>query len=880
MEGLFGLEVDGLAGLDGHALRAVAYGLTLSALDGIEERGHHGIHELGVSGCVLVVGVRDVSVGPLPVALVDGAEHIGGRHVPFVDEQVELLHIAVVALHIVAAGIVVHHHRNLPVGFHFIDEFQHVVAPLVEDILLIAGSVDAFVAQRETEDDVASEVANQVVVAVQQVVCRIAADADVGCVEGCRAATFLVAVDELLAIEVAIAFVVGGTLSVGDGRTEDRDAVLVDGSIDVVLHLVHVDGDGIGTGILIDVLRALSFLHFSEVIARRSAFESLDGKGIIVVQGKVHGLVHPLLRRCFRQGDFSLEDACSLVGDGGIASGDVAANVHRDGHDGDGGGSGVDGDACHTVLRHGEGRAARSAEGAIAIVEELDGLAIGLTGEGEVAGCEACIYLIYIITEHLERCVLGITAKLKAGEDERFFRSRTALILLHPHGADVSHAHQSLHGDEDVAVLVRVDVVTLQDVAKVAVVAFAADAGAGSGLTARPGALAGNGVEGTAVGIGVARAVDVEAVAMVGVEFCQAEGTHIAVVDEDVVLGCCLDGKVAQVVSRRVVVATCIDAVAVSLVHDDEASTGRLIRLVLDGKRLVGRNGITRTGARVDVVPIVAVRVLACRGMTAGVVVDFAEVEVHLLHEAELLVRAFQTGHLLYLHAVEVDHDAGTLLAYCQEDVAVPVGENVVGGQHLVVVAVVSVVTDAGARHHQLSLPDVLAAQLEVCRPGVCGRARAEEVEAVGFGRVESLEVDDAVVLSALQEDVVLRGTLDGEVAQEGCRRTLQAAVGIAVGGEARRELQAEVRLFIVGSQKVDGLRIGLVGCTCAFAEDVVPVVLVLVGTRCLVPLAGHIVLTKVHVERTFLHLRSCCQGDGQHDVQENHSYLKHIDSF
>ena len=733
--------------------------------------------------------------------------------------------------------------------------------------------MNAFVAERETEDDVTSEVAHEVVVAVQQVVGRIAAYGDVGGVEGCLAAAFLVAGDELLAVEVAVAFPVGGSLPVGDGRAEDRDAVLVDGCVDVVLHLVHVDRDGIGAGVLIDVLRALTLLRLSQVVACGSAPEPLDGKGVIVVQGKVHGLVHPLLRSRLRQGDFSLEHACTLVGDGGIACGDAATDVHRDGHDGDGGGGGVDRDAGHAVVCHVEGLVARRSEGAVAVVVEADGLAVGLSGEGEGACIQARIYLIYIVAKHLEGGVLGIAAKLEAGEDERFFGSDAALVFLHPHGADVGHAHESLHGDEDVAALVRVDIVAAEYVAEVAVVAFASDARAGCGLTALPRALSGYGVEGATVGIDVARAVDVEAVAMVGVELSQAEGPCVAVVDEDVVLGGRLDGKVAQVVHRGVVVAASLDAVAVSLVHDDEACAGAGVRLVLDGKRLVGRNGITRTAARVDVVPVVAVRVLSCRGMAAGIVVDFAEVEVHLLHEAELLVRAFEAGHFLYLHAIEVDHDARSLLAYRQGDVACTVGEDVVGGQDFVVVAVVPAGADTGARHDHLPLPVVHAAQLKVGCPGVGCRARAEEVETVGAARVESLEVDDAVVLSAFQEDVVLRGALDGEVAQEGCRRTLQAAVRIAVGGEARRELQAKLSLCVVGRHEADGLRIGLVGCSRAFAEDVVPVVFVLVGTRCLVPLAGDIVLTIVDVERAFLHLRPGCQHDGQPDVQEKHFY-------
>ena len=98
--------------------------------------------------------------------------------------------------------------------------------------------------------------------------------------------------------------------------------------------------------------------------------ETLDGVRVIVVEGEVHRLIHPLLRGRLGQSHFSLEDAIALIGDGGIASADVAADVHGNGQDGDGFVGCVDGDACHAVGGNGESSVAGEVEGAVAIVVE------------------------------------------------------------------------------------------------------------------------------------------------------------------------------------------------------------------------------------------------------------------------------------------------------------------------------------------------------------------------------------------------------------------------------------------------------------------------------------------------------------------------------
>ena len=77
MYGLLRLESDIAAGLYRHTLGQVANGLRLTGLDSVKERRNHGIHKLGMAGCILMVSVRDITVSPLAVALVDGTQHIG-----------------------------------------------------------------------------------------------------------------------------------------------------------------------------------------------------------------------------------------------------------------------------------------------------------------------------------------------------------------------------------------------------------------------------------------------------------------------------------------------------------------------------------------------------------------------------------------------------------------------------------------------------------------------------------------------------------------------------------------------------------------------------------------------------------------------------------
>ena len=156
-------------------------------------------------------------------------------------------------------------------------------------------------------------------------------------------------------------------MSVGNRRAKDRNAILIDGRRDVINHIIHVDGNGICTGVLIDVLYALPLLRFAKDVPRCSTLQTFDGKSIIIVKGEVHRLIDPLLGRRFLKCDFSFEDAVSLVGNDRTACTHVATNVHRYRKHSYGLVASIDSDACHTVLCNGEWCCAFCGKGAISI---------------------------------------------------------------------------------------------------------------------------------------------------------------------------------------------------------------------------------------------------------------------------------------------------------------------------------------------------------------------------------------------------------------------------------------------------------------------------------------------------------------------------------
>ena len=529
---------------------------------------------------------------------------------------------------------------------------------MIEDGLLVARSVNAFVAKRKTEDDITAKVANQVIVAIQEVGCGVASDGDIRCVEGILASAFIMASDELLTIKVAITLPIGSALTVCNRRAEDGYAVFVDWGRYVVDHILHIDGDGISARVLIDVLHALSLLDFSQHISCCSTLKALDGVGIVVVECEVHCLVNPLLRGSFHECHLTLEDAVSFVRDGGIACSDVASNVHRDRKNRDCLVSRIDCDASHTVLRDRERRFTFDIETAATFIRKRHRFAINFARKCESACFETGKGFIEVASKRFESHILCISAERKACEFERFFRPSSAFVLFHPHRADVCHSEDSLVGDEDVAALVRIDIVGLQDVSQVAVIAFAAYVRTRSGLSASPSLLSLEGIECGAIVRMIARAVNVEAIAMFRIEFGHLEGTHFCIICEDIILRSRLYGEVSQVVRGGIVVASSVNAIRVGLLHYSESGPSRSASAVFDDNRLVCRDDVACACCRGDIVPAIAVRVCSSSLMPASIIACLAEIEVHLLHQGQLLVRSFHARHLLHLHAIEIDHDA------------------------------------------------------------------------------------------------------------------------------------------------------------------------------------------------------------------------------
>ncbi len=140
--------------------------------------------------------------------------------------------------------------------------------------------------------------------------------------------------------------------------------------------------------------------------------------------------------------------------------------------------------------------------------------------------------------------------------------------------------------------------------------------------------------------------------------------------------------------------------------------------------------------------------------------------------------------------------------------------------------------------------------------------------------------MNHAIVLTAFQEDIVLRCTLDGKVTKQRSRRILQAAIGIAIRRETRRELQLAIRRRIAGGNETDGLGIGFVWSARSLAEDIVPIMSVLVGSDSLKALPRHVVLSVVDVEGAFDGLclstqHACKQSEYQQCVIRFHWFEK-----
>ena len=206
--------------------------------------------------------------------------------------------------------------------------------------------------------------------------------------------------------------------------------------------------------------------------------QTFDGIGIVVIEGEVHRLIYPLLGCCLLQCHLSLEDAAALIGDDRTACAHVAADVHRHGHDADRLVGSADRDAGHAVFCDGEWRTAFGAKGAVAIAGQCNFLTIHCASQGERACIEAGVCLEEVAIESLEGHVFRVATESQRTEHERFFRAGATLVLLYPHGIDVCHTEDALVGNDDVAALVWIDIVALQNVTQVAVIAFATDVGA------------------------------------------------------------------------------------------------------------------------------------------------------------------------------------------------------------------------------------------------------------------------------------------------------------------------------------------------------------------------------------------------------------------
>ena len=156
----------------------------------------------------------------------------------------------------------------------------------------------------------------------------------------------------MLAVQVSVALVISSPLSVGHTGAEDRDTVLVNGSRNVVYTLIHIHSDGIGTCILIYILYILTVGRHTQDIACRGILQTLYSQPVRVVQGKVHRLVHPLLRGGLLQRYLGLPYTvclvCHLRITGSIAH--VTPYMHGNRQHLHRLAVGIHGNTCHTVL--------------------------------------------------------------------------------------------------------------------------------------------------------------------------------------------------------------------------------------------------------------------------------------------------------------------------------------------------------------------------------------------------------------------------------------------------------------------------------------------------------------------------------------------------
>ena len=153
---------------------------------------------------VLMIGVSHVTIGPFPFTVVYGSQHIHTGHIPAMYVEIHLLHIVIVAGCIVGPCVVVHHHGYLTVLSALTDERQHIVSELIEDVHGILSAVYTLVAQTKSNDDIASEVVQHLIIAVEQVLGGVSSYGNAAYGEGRVTLTLFVAFCQHLAIHIGI----------------------------------------------------------------------------------------------------------------------------------------------------------------------------------------------------------------------------------------------------------------------------------------------------------------------------------------------------------------------------------------------------------------------------------------------------------------------------------------------------------------------------------------------------------------------------------------------------------------------------------------------------------------------------------------------------
>ena len=199
------------------------------------------------------------------------------------DEEVHALHVAIVGIIVVTTRIVVDHYGLLAVGTHLGDKGEHIVAEAAKHALWISGAMNTLVAQRQTDHHIVAEVAQQVIIAVEQIGGGVAADGHAGGKERILAVAVGMAVLELLTVEICVALEAVGTLTVGHRGAEYAHFVGIHIGGNVESALSHVEGYLILAPVDADILSVEAERRHHGLVG---AGHTLDSQIIIIVEGK------------------------------------------------------------------------------------------------------------------------------------------------------------------------------------------------------------------------------------------------------------------------------------------------------------------------------------------------------------------------------------------------------------------------------------------------------------------------------------------------------------------------------------------------------------------------------------------------------------------